>query len=263
MATSLLSTSTAALSASVRDQFPRSAPSVTGMFDHGAWNKLLTRFVRHGPDGIKRVRYRAWKASGHGALKAYLGALQAADPARLGANEQFAFWINLYNAKTVDVILNYYPVKSIHDIDISPGLFSKGPWKKKLVTVKGTPLSLDDIEHEILRGQWRDPRIHYAASCASVGCPDLALKAYTGARLDAMLDEAARGYINHPRGARIQNGELIASKIYRWYVGDFGGRSGVLAHIRRYAAPKLARGLKTVAGISGYEYDWSLNDAAR
>ncbi len=251
----------AAQSASVRESFPKSASSVKGTFDHSAWDKLLARYVRRAPDGLTRVRYRAWKASAHKGLKAYLHALQSADPAKLGPDEQFAYWINLYNAKTVEVILNNYPVTSIRNI--SSGLFSSGPWKKKLLTVKGMALSLDDIEHGILREQWRDPRIHYAANCASVGCPDLALKAYKGSRLDAMLDAAARGYINHRRGVRVEGGSLVVSKIFSWYAGDFGNERGVLKHIRRYAGPKLARKLKTVAEISGYEYDWKLNEAAR
>ena len=102
-------------------------------------------------------------------------------------DEQLAYWINLYNALTVKVILDHYPVKSILDIDISPGWFSIGPWGKKLVAVEGVEISLDDIEHRILRPIWRDPRIHYALNCAAVGCPNLLREAFTGATAEVLL----------------------------------------------------------------------------
>ena len=124
---------------------------------------------------------------------------------QLNQSEQFAYWVNLYNAKTVDLVVAHYPVRSIRDIGIS-GLLATGPWGKKVVRVEGVDLSLDDVEHKILRPLWRDPRIHYAVNCASAGrCPNLARSAYTGASLEAMLKVAARDYVNSPRGASIQN----------------------------------------------------------
>src|SRR5690606_30576317 len=127
----------------------------------------------------------------------------------------------------------------------------------------GRELSLDDIEHGILRPQFGDPRVHYAVNCASIGCPDLAAEAYRGDNLDAMLDEAARAYVNSARGARVEGGELTASSIFKWYRKDFGGtEAGVLAELRKYATPGLLEKLENIVSVASYDYDWSLNDTA-
>jgi hypothetical protein len=125
----------------------------------------------------------AFKERGHGALKDYISTLVAVDPATLNRSEQFALLANLYNAKTIDIVLENYPVKSIKDISLGGGLFAAftgGPWKAKVLKMKGVALSLDDIEHGILRPTFRDPRVHYAVNCASVGCPNLGTEAFTG-----------------------------------------------------------------------------------
>jgi hypothetical protein len=229
--------------------------------DHAGWDKLLARYLKTDKAGLNRLDYRRFKAEGQDELHAYLDRLQGVAVARLSRPEQFAYWVNLYNAKTVDVVLARYPVGSIRDINIS-GLFATGPWGKKLLKVEGIDLSLDDVEHKILRPLWRDPRIHYAVNCASVGCPNLARRAYTSAALEAMLEAAARDYVNSPRGVSVQNGVATVSRIYSWYVEDFGGNEvGVLAHLRRYAAPALAQQLGSIARIGGYGYDWRLNDS--
>jgi len=154
-------------------------------------------------------------------------------------------------------------VDSIRDIDISPGLFADGPWGAELVTVEGVPLSLDDVEHRILRPIWRDPRVHYAVNCAALGCPDLARDPFDAGRLDAQLDRQARRFVNHRRGVRFEgDGDLIVSGIYRWFSEDFGDGSdrAILRHLRRHAAPALAGRLAAADGIDDHDYDWSLND---
>ena len=157
-----------------------------------------------------------------------------------------------------------YPVKSIKDIDISPGLFSDGPWGKKLITIEGTPLSLDDIEHEILRKNFNDPRVHYAVNCASIGCPNLQKQAFTAARLEQQLEQAAKDYVNSNRGVVITDGEVAISKIYSWFKKDFGiSDAEILAHLGRYAAAPLKGKLANAQQIGDYFYDWSLNDTAR
>lgn len=237
------------------------------MPNHGEWGRLLDLYLTEGEGGApNRVDYGALKANAadHAALKAYIAALEQVEPESLPRDERFAYWVNLYNALTVDVVTDHYPVASIRDISISPGLFSKGPWGKKLVTVAGRELSLDDIEHGILRQEFGDRRVHYAVNCASWGCPDLAPRPYTGAGLEEMLEGAARGFINSPRGARIEDGGLIASSIFDWYRKDFGGsEAGVLAEIRKYADAALSAGLENIGAVSSYRYDWSLNDANR
>ncbi len=116
-------------------------------------------------------------------------------------------------------------------------------------------------EHGVLRPIWRDPRIHYALNCASIGCPNLAGRAYTRDHLERLLEEGARDYVNHPRGAVWQDSELRVSSIYDWYQEDFGGtEAGVLGHLLRYARPELAERLRGYAGPIDYDYDWSLNE---
>ncbi len=244
---------------SLKQKFTAANPASTKTIDHAAWQALLTAYVRPGRDGLNRVDYARLKKQGARKLKAYLEELQGTDVTSLNKREQFAYWVNLYNAKTVDIILDHYPVPSIREIRLS-GMFSVGPWKEKVVTVKGVKLSLDDIEHRILRPIWREPRVHYAVNCAAVSCPNLQTKAFTGATLEKLLDKGARDYINSPRGLKLRGGGIVASKIYEWFAADFGGtEKSVLAHIRRYAAPELAARISDAARISGYEYHWGLN----
>jgi len=142
-------------------------------------------------------------------------------------------------------------------------LFSDGPWERKLLDVAGEQLSLNDIEHRILRPIWKDPRIHYAVNCASIGCPNLAAEPYRGATVEAQLDDAARAYVNHPRGVMIDGDRLVVSKIYTWFADDFGGgEKSVIVHLKRYALPELTAQLNRFEAINGYEYDWGLNGAA-
>ncbi|MBX3490133.1 MAG: DUF547 domain-containing protein [Parvibaculum sp.] len=239
--------------------------------DHRPWGELLRTYVVVPPPADRGavphfVDYAGLKAgkTDRKALGAYIESLEAVDPAALPRDEQFAFWVNLYNALTVQVVVDHYPVASIRDISISPGFFSRGPWGRKLVRVAGRDLSLDDIEHAILRPEFGDPRVHYAVNCASWSCPDLAVEPYEGATLDAQLDAAARRYVNSPRGVEFRGGRLTVSSIFSWYKKDFGGtEAGVLAHLRKYAEPELAAALAKATRVSSYDYDWSLNDAAR
>lgn len=249
--------------------FGTSAADSKTTVDHSVWDGLLKAYVVAGGDGLNRVNYKAFKANGQKALKGYVAALQKVDPRNLGKKEQFAYWANLYNAKTIDVVLDNYPVKSIRKISLSGGLFGSlassvgagGPWKTKIMKVTGVELSLDDIEHGILRPIFKDPRVHYAVNCASVGCPNLSRDALTAENLDSLLDAGARAYINSPRGFVVQGGKLEASSIYNWFKVDFGGSdAGVIAHARQYAEPGLKDKLGKAGKISGYDYDWSLND---
>lgn len=227
------------------------------VIDHSAWDAFLTRYVQASADGINRVDYKGAAGVDRAMLKPYLVAMQAIVPSQYNRAEQFAYWVNLYNAATVDLILEAYPVKSIRNL----GFASSGPWDKKILTVDGFPLSLNNIEHGILRPLWQDPRIHYAVNCASIGCPNLAQQAYSSARLEEMLEAAARSYVNHPRGFMRTDGKLTASSIYNWYQTDWGDESGVLDHARKYADADQRAVIGDAAGIGGYEYDWSLNEA--
>jgi len=232
----------------------------TTSIDHTAWDKLLNRYVVGHNDGVARVSYSTFSDADEKILISYIEELEKVSVSSLNRNEQFAYWVNLYNALTVALIVQSFPVETIRDIDISPGFFSDGPWGKKLVTIEGEEVSLDDIEHRILRPIWKDPRIHYAVNCASIGCPNLLPVALTGSNIEPYLDRAARTYVNHPRGAVVENGKLTVSSIYTWFRDDFDGTdAGVIRHLKQYADDDLRAALQTVTSISNDRYDWALN----
>ncbi len=234
-------------------------PQNTQDIDFSVWDRLLATYVIDG-EGANLFDYGAVTAADRQALDGFLARMAALPISRFARPQQFAYWINLYNALTVRVVLDHYPVETIRDIDISPGWFSDGPWGKALIEVEGEALTLNDIEHRILRPIWRDPRIHYAVNCASIGCPDLRPMAYQAEGLDAALDAAARSYVNDPRGVTVRDGRIIVSKIYDWFYEDFGrSPEGLKAHILRYAGPDLAVQLKAIGEIHDTDYDWRLN----
>jgi len=223
--------------------------------DHAPWQGFLDRYLVELSDGSTRVRYDDVTAADRKALDGYLATLSGLDPRRLSRDAQLAYWINLYNAATVDLILDHYPIDSIRDVD--------DPWGRPVATVMGRALTLGDIEHGIVRAVFGDPRIHYALNCASIGCPNLAGAPYAAETLEVMLDAAARAYVNHPRGVQVTDGEVVVSKIYGWYREDFGaGEADVLDHIRAYADPPLLEALDGRDDIDSYAYDWSLNAPA-
>jgi hypothetical protein len=254
-----------AQAATPAEMFSGFSKGSTQTVDHSAWDKLLKSYVVPGDDGVNRVAYMRFKAEGHAGLKSYIAALEAADVATLDRPEQFAYWANLYNAKTIDIVLDKYPVKSIKDISLGGGLLASvtgGPWKAKVLKVKGQSISLDDIEHGLLRPVFKDPRVHYAVNCASFGCPNLGTEAFTGTKLEAQLESAASDFINNPRAVAVEDGELIVSSIYSWFQDDFGGSdAGVLKHVRRYAGEALKTKLEGITAIGDNRYDWSLNEA--
>jgi len=238
--------------------------------DTAAYEALLTRYVSKGPAGVNLVDYGRWQSTApdRAALDGFIKEQQAEKPSALARDRRFAYWANLYNAITVKVILDHYPVTSIRDIK-SEGVWLDtkaftGPWVAKRVTVEGRELSLDDIEHKILRPTFKDPRVHYSVNCASIGCPNLRPKAWHAETLEADLDAAARDYVNHPRGASVgSDGALTVSSIYSWFKVDFGGTdAGVIAHLKQYAEPALAEKLKQMPTIAADRYDWGINDTA-
>lgn len=235
------------------------AEGTQGAIDHSPWNRFLASYVSEDVQGVNRVAYAAVTETDERALATYIDQLASIPIRDYPRAEQLAYWINLYNALTVNVVLDHYPVDSIRDIDISPGLFADGPWGKKLVSIEGVQVSLDDIEHRILRPIWQDPRIHYAVNCAAEGCPDLQREAFTAANTEGLFDAGARAYVNDPRGVRIETGKLIVSSIYLWFEQDFRPVGGVLAHLQRHAEPGLAARLEAFNSIDDHQYDWTLN----
>ncbi|MCY4588335.1 MAG: DUF547 domain-containing protein [Bryobacterales bacterium] len=233
--------------------------------DHGSWQNLLDRYLRVHSSGINRFDYAALKASAKDitGLADYLAHLQGLDPREYSRAEQKAYWINFYNALTVQVVLEAYPVDSIRDISDSflGGLMFSGPWEDVVAHVAGLDLTLDDIEHGILRPIYRDNRIHYAVNCASLGCPNLLPTAFTAANTETLLDTGSREYVNHPRGVDFVDDDFIViSSIYDWFVEDFdGSEEGAIKHLIQYADKELAERLRNFEGSVDYDYDWGLN----
>lgn len=240
----------------------RASPPPGERVDHRDWSAFLARYVAADANGVNRVDYGAVSQADRARLEGYLVDLQAVDPAQLTRDRQLAYWINLYNAVTVDVVLENYPVSSIRDITNGP--LSFGPWDRPLVQVSGQSLTLNDIEHRIIRPTFDEPRIHYALNCAAVGCPNLMDRAWQANTLERDLAAAEHAYVNDPRGVRFdEQGRLTLSKIYIWFREDFGpNQKAVIAAIAPAADPALRARLQDTSRVSKYEYDWALNDAA-
>ncbi len=256
------STAQAAPKSELWDYWQANDANSTVVVDHSSWDDLLARYVQEGSgakSGIALFQYAAVSAADLKTLRQYLQQLAEVPVRQLSRAEQQAYWINLYNALTVEVILSNYPLASIRDI--SSGFFSSGPWGEKRFQVDGENVSLDEIEHRILRPIWQDARLHYAVNCASIGCPNLAASAYTADNTDELLTAGAFAYVNHSRGAAVVDGELTVSSIYDWFQEDFGGNeAGVIEHLKQYAEDNLAEQLAQVTTVANYQYDWSLNE---
>lgn len=244
----------------LQQKFGKSDLTSIKTIDHNQFDRLLDGMIETDPSGLNLVNYRKLKPH-RAELKSYIAHLSKINITRYNKDQQFAYWANLYNAVTLDTVLGAYPVRSINDIDISPGLFTSGPWGKKMVTVEGSKLSLDDIEHQIMRKIFKTPFVHYAINCASHGCPNLQKNAFTGQALDKQLDAAARQFVNSNQGVIIKNNRITISKIYSWFKQDFGNSNkAVLTHIKKFAKPELHKELTSQGDFDGYFYDWTLND---
>lgn len=230
--------------------------------DHGRFAALLDRHVLKRSDGVHLFAYGDLGAAERASLDRYIQDLAGFAIDSLDRREQYAFWINLYNALVLRLVLSRYLVLSIQDIGFGFGFgaLGDGPFERKLVAVLGQPLSLSDIRDRILRPIFRDPRLHYGLCDAAIGSPNLQTRVFTGERVDRMLDGAALDFVNHPRGARHEGRGLVLSTLYKWYAEDFGGSpASVLAHIAHYAGPGLSPGPGDAAATR-YAFDWSLND---
>lgn len=236
-------------------------------FDHGAFDRILAAHVTDA--GL--VDYAGLKASG--ALTGYLQEVAETDPARMNEPEALAFWINAYNALTMKLIVDNYPTKSILRLALAgikgiPFIVPKvnTPFKVKVGQVGGVTRTLDEIEHSIIRPTFSEPRIHFALVCAAMSCPPLRAEAYTGARLDAQLDDQGRTFLADSTKNRVplDDDTIQLSKIFTWFESDFGGsEAAVQQFIARYAEGEVKAKLE--AGgyrIESLGYNWTLNDAA-
>jgi hypothetical protein len=225
-------------------------------FDHSEFDRVLKAFV----DDRGLVDYKAI-AKDEG-FTAYLESLKNVSIQQLSRNGQLALWINAYNAVTIDKVIKWKPKKSVRETLI-PGVWTSTKFfTTREHLVAGRRLSQDDIEHEILRKEFKDPRIHFAIVCASSSCPPLARFAFTAQNVQAKLEEETRKYINSSRGSRIDNAEntLYLSKIFDWFQGDFITTSGsVLEFIKPYLAEEAMAFLQRDPKIAYIHYDWALN----
>ncbi|WP_422857758.1 DUF547 domain-containing protein [Flagellimonas sp. S174] len=212
--------------------------------DHTAWNDLLKKHV----DGDGNVNYKGFKADIQ-SLEAYINTLSNTPPTSSWTkNEKLAYYINLYNAATVKLIVDNYPTKSIKDIP--------NRWKKQWIAVGNITTSLNDIEHEVLR-KMDEPRIHFAINCASYSCPKLLNTAFTAKNMESLLSKTASDFVNDRKRNRFNDGKAQLSRIFKWYKGDFTENGSLLEYINQY----LDNPINEKASISYLDYDWSLNDA--
>jgi len=225
--------------------------------DHAPWSAMLGSHVTNG-----LVDYDAFGRDAR--FNAYLNALDRADPSALPEPERLAYWINVYNAYTIELINSRKERKSIRNINKVLGVPTRSPWAERIVRAGGRTLSLDDVEHKIIRVEFDDPRIHAALVCAALGCPILRSEAFTGDRLDVQLDEQARLFLSTPSKNRVDvaTRTVFGSPIFTWYREDFGNTlAGVGAFWARYVDGEAERALLSSGQFRWVdtEYDWSLN----
>jgi len=227
--------------------------------DNSGWQLLLEDYlVSDTESGVNLFDYEGLLDDGREPLDDYVSLLKNVDPLTLNRDEQKAYWINLYNALTVQLILDNYPLASITNLGSNPLEF--GPWNEPATIINGIELSLNDIEHSIIRPLYDDYRIHFAVNCASIGCPNLATEPFDGTDLDAQLDAAAADYVNHPRGIRFEDSELHLSTLFEWYSDDFGdNQSEVLATLGKHVNADSQTALLQFKDKPVYAYDWGLN----
>jgi Protein of unknown function, DUF547 len=245
---------------------PAAAAARAATFDHGELDALLRQHVSHG-----LVDYDAFAASP--AFAHYLCRLAAFDPSFLDAHERLAFWINAYNAYTIQLINAHHERASIRNINKTLGFVKAyGPWQEKLARVGGRAYGLDEIEQTIIRQGFEEPRVHFALVCAAMGCPPLRSEAYVGARLDAQLDDQARTFLLQ---SAAKNRVDVAGRVvylspifieFRDYVKDFGGSPTAAAqYTARFHPPGPERALLESGQfkVEATNYDWALNAQRR
>ncbi|WP_194775911.1 DUF547 domain-containing protein [Pararhodonellum marinum] len=221
---------------------------------HEIWDGLLRKHV----DGEGIVDYKGFIAD-MDQLDNYLSLISKNAPDRQtwSEQEQLAYWINAYNAFTVKLIADNYPVESIQDLHPKIKIpLVNTVWHIKFFQIGGEDANLDEIEHKILRKEFDEPRIHFAINCASFSCPPLRNEAFVVSKLDQQLDDMAKRFINDPKRNRIQKNQAEISKIFSWFKGDFTKNGSLIDYLNQYSTIRL----DPKAKISYMEYDWSLNE---
>jgi hypothetical protein len=217
------------------------------------WTGMLKKYVTQSG----WVNYKAWK-NDRGELDKYLNSLSANAPSdKWSTNEKKAYWINAYNAFTIKLILDHYPVKSIKDIGPSIQIpFVNTPWAKKFFKIGGKEMKLDEIEHSILRKQFNDPRIHFSLVCASRSCPPLRTEAYEAATIDQQLNDQGRIFLSDKSKNIITPREIQISKIFSWFKGDFTKNGSLIDFLNKFSPSRIDKN----ADIDHLNYNWNLNE---
>ncbi|HMQ10350.1 MAG TPA: DUF547 domain-containing protein [Oligoflexia bacterium] len=226
-----------------------------GKAKHEQWTNVLKKYTQEKNQQVL-VNYQAIKKNIND-LNLYLKQLEqinTKDFNKLNKKEKLAFWINAYNAYTVQLIVDHYPVQSIKDINA--GWFKGGPWKKKFIKLLGNSYSLDNIEHDIIRKDFAEPRIHFAVNCASIGCPSLFQEAFIAEKLDEQLNQAAKHFLSNQNKNQIKDNTMQLSKIFKWYGGDFEKQYG---NYQQFIIQTLGLEKKNYS-VDFLDYDWSLNE---
>lgn len=221
---------------------------------HQAFDELLKKHVSK--DGI--VNYKGF-IQDKSKLDKYLDLLSnnAPDRSKWSKEEQLAYWINAYNAFTVKLIVDNYPVKSIQDLHPTVKIpLVNTVWHIKFFKIGGKEASLDEIEHKILRKEFEEPRIHFAINCASFSCPPLLNEAFFPEKIDQQLDKVARTFINDTKRNKITADKVEISSIFSWFKGDFTKNGSLIDYLNQYSTIKI----KPNAKVSYLDYDWSLNE---
>jgi hypothetical protein len=212
-------------------------------FEHNLWQNLLQKYVSNKGN----VNYKGFKAES-AILRKYIATLSDNTPTdSWSKNETLAYWINAYNAMTIDLILRHYPIKSIKDID--------KPWDQRFWKLGETWYNLNDIEHEILR-KMNEPRIHFSIVCASFSCPKLSNKAYTAAQLETQLTKATKDFLSDFARNEITADNIKLSKIFQWFSKDFKRNGSLIDFLNVYSEIKISDHAKK----SFKEYNWDLNE---
>ena len=232
--------------------------------NHTAWNTLLQRYVEDGTVDYAGIAEDEL-------LPQYIEVLSKTKPDQLDPNEALTFWINAYNAFTVKLVADHYPVKSI--LDITP-IRIKGlrlalprlntPFKMDVATIHGVSYTLDAIEHDVLRKDFQEPRIHFAIVCASIGCPPLRSEAYVPSRIDAQLDEQARIFLQNASWNQFDptHNILYLSKIFKWFEKDFGAsKPELIAFIKPFLEKEIRSSIRGNTRIRYLKYNWNLNQS--
>ncbi len=220
---------------------------------HQQFSTILQKYV----SVTGRVNYRRLQQDTLN-LNQYLNNLSRNPPgANWSSPEKLAFWINAYNAFTLQLVLRHYPVKSIKDIGSKFQIpFVNSVWDIAFINIGDNKMTLNQIEHQILRKEFKEPRIHFAIVCASVSCPKLRREAYTGAALQQQLDDQARSFINDATRNQLQPDKIKISKIFSWFQGDFTRKEPLTNYLNRYSQIKI----NANARVSTLTYNWSLNE---